>query len=129
MNDQPETAKECADRLKALSEPHRYRIVDLLRGGPLSVSELSSRLDVELVTTSHHLQVLKNAGLVSSERQGRNIVYRLNDAIFRGETPGASCDILDFGCCRLEMPREGIKLGGNEATSTSNRSMGDGSPE
>ena len=44
----------CAERLKALSEPLRLRIVDLLRNGERPVGEISESLEVELVTASHH---------------------------------------------------------------------------
>jgi DNA-binding transcriptional ArsR family regulator len=99
------TAMECAERLKALSEPLRLRIVDLLRAGPLTVSELSSELKSEMVTTSHHLKILKHAGLVQNERRGRCIVYQLDHAVFREAESPAKLDVLDFGCCQLSIPR------------------------
>src|SRR5262245_44997728 len=67
----------CADRLKALGEPLRLRIVDLLRNGELTVGDISEKLDTELVTISHHLQILKNADLVTPRRDGRFIYYGL----------------------------------------------------
>src|SRR5262245_41818231 len=48
-------SEECAELLKALSEPLRLRIVDVLRHGPLTVSDIAEFLEVELVTVSHHL--------------------------------------------------------------------------
>ena len=56
-------SKECADRLKALSEPLRLRIVDILRHGEMTVGDIAEFLETELVTVSHHLKILKHAGL------------------------------------------------------------------
>jgi DNA-binding transcriptional ArsR family regulator len=98
-------AVACAERMKALSEPLRLQIIDVLREGPQSVTQLSDRLGAEMVTTSHHLKILKNAGLVERKRDGRWIVYRLNEDVFRERAAAAKFDILDFGCCRLEIPK------------------------
>src|SRR5262249_48777219 len=65
----------CAELLRALAEPIRLRIVDLLRAGPKSVGAISQALDIEIVNTSHHLGILKHAGLVRSSRKGRYIIY------------------------------------------------------
>ena len=92
----------CAERLKALSEPLRLRIVDLLRNGERTVGEISESLKVELVTASHHLQILKNAELVTPRRDGRFIYYTLSKDLLqkRGKTKQA----LDLGCCSIEVP-------------------------
>jgi ArsR family transcriptional regulator len=86
--------------LKALADPERLRIVQVLRGGPRHVSELAALLGKpDIVNVSHHLGVLRHAGLVLDERQGRKVVYRLHPDVFRPDT-----EHLDLGCCRLEMP-------------------------
>ncbi len=99
-------SNHCAEQLKALSEPLRLRIVSELRDGPKSVSDLSESLKVELVTVSHHLQILRNAKLVKTERKGRFIVYSLHEDVFRGSGSSRSREHLDLGCCRLEIPKE-----------------------
>ncbi len=96
---QPE---RCARLLKALADPERLRIVDTLRQGPRNVSDLATLLDAEIVNVSHHLGVLRHAGLVLDEKQGRFVVYRLHPDIFR-----PSGEHLDLGCCRLEIPKQG----------------------
>lgn len=96
----------CADRLKALSEPLRLRIVDALRGGPKNVSDLAAFLKVEVVTLSHHLGILRTARLLEKERQGRFIVYRLAPDVFQRESPAKPNEHIDLGCCRLEIPKE-----------------------
>lgn len=65
-------------RLKALSDAHRLRILDRLRGGERCVCELVDVLDAGQSLLSFHLKVLKDAGLVSDRREGRWMHYRLN---------------------------------------------------
>src|SRR5205807_9608074 len=99
---QPE---RCARMLKALADPERLRIINCLREGPRNVTELSGLLQAEIVNVSHHLGVLRHAGVVLDEKQGRFVVYRLHPDVF---TPGEgrpAAEHLDLGCCRLEIPR------------------------
>ncbi len=99
-------SESCAEQLKALSEPIRIRIVDALRQGPLAVSDIANRLDVEVVTVSHHLGILKHADIVQTRREGRFIYYSLRANVLQRARGARSPDYLDFGCCRLELPRE-----------------------
>jgi DNA-binding transcriptional ArsR family regulator len=99
-----DTTKECADRLKALADPDRLRIVQVLRAGPRNVSELTAELNAEIANVSHHLQILKRERIVETEKQGRFVVYRLHPEVF--EATRSSTDCLDLGCCRLELPKE-----------------------
>ena len=92
----------CSEKLKALGEPTRLRIVDLLRDAPAYVGEIAAALDLPVVTTSHHLQVLAHAGLVDRTKVGRKVVYRLPDELLPADAAH-----LDFGCCRLELPARG----------------------
>jgi DNA-binding transcriptional ArsR family regulator len=97
---EPLEPQRCARLLKALGDPERLRIVHALRGGPRNVSELAALLGkAEIVNVSHHLGVLRHAGLVLDEKQGRFVVYRLHPDVFRPDS-----EHLDLGCCRLEMP-------------------------
>lgn len=65
-------------RFKALSDPHRLRILDRLRGGERCVCELTDVLDAGQSLLSFHLKTLKDAGLVSDRRDGRWMHYALN---------------------------------------------------
>ncbi len=65
----------------ALSEPNRQKILDLLKQSELPVSEIAKNLDITLATLSHHLDILKRADLISSRRQGQQIIYSLNFSI------------------------------------------------
>ncbi len=97
------SSKECADRLKALADADRLKIVQVLRGGPKNVGEIAGALAADIANVSHHLQVLKRERLVETEKQGRFVVYRLHPDVF--EATRASTDCLDLGCCKLELPK------------------------
>lgn len=106
MSDDALQPNACAERLKALSDPLRLRIVDCLRAGPKNVGEIAEALEIEIVTISHHLGILRVAQLVEKERQGRFIVYSLPDDVFKPSKSAKSLEYIDLGCCRLELPRE-----------------------
>ena len=63
---------------RAIADPTRRRILEHLALGEDSVMELAKDFDISLPAVSQHLKVLRAAELVQSERQGRQIVYRLN---------------------------------------------------
>ncbi|HVO35927.1 MAG TPA: metalloregulator ArsR/SmtB family transcription factor [Gemmatimonadales bacterium] len=65
-------------RFKALSDSHRLRILDRLRGGEQCVCELTDLLEAGQSLLSFHLKVLKDAGLVTDRREGRWMHYALN---------------------------------------------------
>ncbi len=67
------------DIFKAVADPSRLRILKLLREGELCVCEIMTALDRRQSTTSHHLSVLKDAGLVKERRDGKWSYYRLAD--------------------------------------------------
>lgn len=97
---------DCAKALKALADPERLKIVQCLQSGAKNVSELAALLGAELANVSHHLGVLRHAGLVLDERQGKYIRYSLHPDVFRPKQPGKKSDALDLGCCRLELGGE-----------------------
>ena len=64
---------------KALANPNRLVIVDALQEGPKNVNELAEIIGATLATTSRHLAILREAGIVAEgERRGNMIFYRLN---------------------------------------------------
>jgi len=69
-----------SDYLKAISDENRLAILNLLKQGPLCVCEIFPTLDIPQNLTSHHLRVLRDSGLVESERKGTNIIYSRNKA-------------------------------------------------
>ena len=103
MTDKKE-AKVCADMLQAIAEPNRIRIIECLRGGAMNVTKLAEALGVEIVNVSHHLGVLRTAGLVQDEKNGRYVVYSLHPKIFNNDSSKAT--YLDLGWCRIEIPHK-----------------------
>ena len=70
-----------SDVFDALAHPVRRKILKLLRHGPLSAGVLAESFDLAKPTLSGHFTVLKNADLVTSERKGTSIIYRLNMSV------------------------------------------------
>lgn len=68
--------------LKALGEPRRLEILELLRKGPRSVGEIADQVDVTQQAVSQHLAVLDGAGLVEARREGTRSVYVVRPAGF-----------------------------------------------
>lgn len=70
-------------RIQALADPTRRRILELLRAGDMTAGELAEHFDISKPSLSHHLATLRNAGLVTDERHGQNIVYSLNTTVMQ----------------------------------------------
>lgn len=66
---------------KALSDPTRREILKLLQDGPLSAGEITAHFDMTGATISHHLAILRDAGLVLDEKRGKFIYYELNTSV------------------------------------------------
>ncbi len=66
---------------KALSDPTRRRILELLREHPLSAGDLADHFDVSKPTMSAHFAVLREAGLIASEKQGKSVIYQLQMSV------------------------------------------------
>jgi len=62
---------------KALSDPTRRRVLQLLRRGPMSAGELADQFQVSKPTMSAHFAVLREAGLIEAEKRGKSVVYTL----------------------------------------------------
>ncbi len=70
-----------ADTFKALSDPARRQILELLRKGPLSAGEIGSHFEMTGATISYHLRILKQADLVFESREKNYIYYQLNATV------------------------------------------------
>ena len=66
-----------------VADPTRRRILELLRAGDMTAGELAEHFDISKPSLSHHLATLRNAGLVTDERHGQNIVYSLNTTVMQ----------------------------------------------
>ena len=67
--------------MKALADPIRRDILNMLKTGRLSAGEISERFPVTAASISRHLSVLKEADLVRDNRQGQHIIYELNTSV------------------------------------------------
>ena len=74
------------DVFDALAHPVRREILKLLRDGPQSAGQLADHFDLTKPTLSGHFTVLKTAGLVTAERHGTTILYRLNMSVVEEAT-------------------------------------------
>ena len=72
-------AELIARRFRAIGEPMRVRILDLLRDGELSVNALAERLDAGQQNVSKHLSVLAETGIVARRKEGNHVYYRVAD--------------------------------------------------
>jgi DNA-binding transcriptional ArsR family regulator len=68
---------------RALADETRREILRLLRNGPLTSGEIADRFQSSWPTISRHLAVLRDAGLVTTERQAQEIRYELNTSVFQ----------------------------------------------
>ena len=66
---------------KALGHAHRVELIEQLAQGPRSVEALAERVGLNVANASQHLQQLRRAGLVSTRRDGKRVVYRLADEV------------------------------------------------
>ena len=90
------------DAFKALADPSRRSILELISDGEMTAGYIASNFDMAKHSVSHHLNILKAAGLVSDERRGQNIVYCLNLTVFQDLVTW----FYDFGLGKGEDPNE-----------------------
>ena len=91
-----DAALEVAVRLKALADPVRVRLMSLLLSADeVCTCDLAPSVGLTEATVSHHLSVLRKAGLITDgERRGMNVYYRP-----RRDSLGALCRVIDPYCC------------------------------
>jgi len=74
----PDQIEKAANMMKAISHPMRLAILSHLSdGNRLTVTEIHERLNIEQSTASHHLGILKDKGVLASQREGKNTRYYL----------------------------------------------------
>ena len=98
---------------KALSDPTRRRVLQLLRERPMMAGELSEQFPVSKPTMSAHFSVLQEAGLIQAEKTGRTIVYRLKMSVLEeallGFAQTLGWDIKPNGAARPTRRRSGTQ--------------------
>ncbi|AZN42505.1 autorepressor SdpR family transcription factor [Paenibacillus albus] len=69
------------DAFKALADPTRRHILQILRDRSMTAGEIADHFNISKPSISHHLSLLKQAGLVLDERQGQSIIYSLHTTV------------------------------------------------
>lgn len=87
----------CAERLKVLADETRLAVLQHLLKGARCVGELNAVIGIEQSLLSHHLRVLREAGLVVAERNGKTVLYSLAPGVVTARKGAA----VDLGCCLL----------------------------
>ncbi len=67
--------------LKALADPIRREILNMLKGGKMTAGEIADKFDVTMASVSRHLSVLKDADLIRDTRDGKYIIYEINTSV------------------------------------------------
>lgn len=96
-------ARRAAVVLAALAEPTRLRIVFHLARGPHHVSQLAELVGTPMVNMSHHLGVMRQAGLLDDEKDGRKVVYRFRPEVFTAGDGGETLGVLNVGPFRISI--------------------------
>jgi ArsR family transcriptional regulator len=93
----PPAEVSCASLLKILADDTRLAVMRQLLDGSKQVGEINEQLQVEQSLLSHHLKVLREAGLVVSQRDGKAVRYHLAPHVELARAGKA----LNLGCCLL----------------------------
>ena len=84
--------------LKAVSDENRIRILEVLVRGEHCVSDLVHELSIDQPKVSHHLAILRSAGIIRSRREGRHINYSIRPSVYRRQdTADGLRDVFDLG--------------------------------
>lgn len=88
---------DCANKLSVLADRTRLAVLEVLLKGPNHVTGINEELGIAQNLLSHHLRVLREAGLVTCTREGKTIVYELAGGVEAKPSRRA----IDLGCCTL----------------------------
>jgi DNA-binding transcriptional ArsR family regulator len=91
---------------KALADPTRRRVLELLRKKPMTAGDLADHFDVSKPTMSAHFNVLREANLISAEKDGKSVIYHINLSVLEDAWMGFA-DTLGIGAERKGPSRSG----------------------
>lgn len=97
------TPGQCATVLKALADETRLRLLESLLVEEKCVTELVRELRCPQPHISHHLRILRDAGLVEGLREGKQVCYRIAPTVQRA-LANRQGQALNFGCCEVRFP-------------------------
>lgn len=86
---------------KALSDPIRRKILFMLKNKDMTAGEIADKFDISKPSISHHLNTLKQAGMVIDERKGQFIYYSINTSVFE--------DVMSFSMEFLRPKQQDVK--------------------
>jgi len=86
------------DSLKALGDPHRQNILRLLARQEMGACEIIQAIGLAQPTIAHHLKILKQAGLISSQKEGKFVFYTLNKDELKGFQDQVHCFLEEISC-------------------------------
>jgi DNA-binding transcriptional ArsR family regulator len=99
-------ARAVARMFAALGEPTRLKIATHLLTGPKHVGALAELVGEPMVNISHHLGVMRQAGVLEDEKHGRHVVYRFRDDVCRPGVGDGMVATLSFGPYRVHVRKE-----------------------
>ena len=97
------TGLDCIAALKALGEETRLRILRLLFKEQMSVNEIADRLKASQYNVSKHLRIMREAGLLEVEKQGKERLYAVTGKL--KSQVEANNNVLDLGCCTFRFDK------------------------
>ena len=93
----------CIPALKALGEETRLRILRLLFKEPMGVTKISERLNVSQYNVSKHLRIMREAGLLEVQKEGKHRLYSVIPSL--KAQMAANLNVLDLGCCTFRLDK------------------------
>ncbi len=110
-----------AKLFRGFADPSRLAILDALRNGPLTVTELVDKTELSQSNVSNHLSCLRECGLVANEQQGRYVTYRLSDdrvGVLIEVAESLLADVARgmYECTRYNTPQAGLRADWGEVS-------------
>ena len=94
---------DCITAIKALGEESRLQIMRRLLQGPCCVNDLAIAVAISAYNVSKHLRILREAGLITLEKQGQQHVYQLAPEFAKHLSENHH--VLDLGCCQFDFTK------------------------
>ena len=100
-------ATKMSQALKSISDVNRIRILQILSTGEFCVTDLVERLQIDQPKVSHHLAILRVAGVIRARRDGRHINYSLKPTVHHSKGP--QDEVFDLGCLSVSFRFDGAE--------------------
>lgn len=104
MNSTKTAVKNCVNKLKVLADETRMMVIREIKHEGKTVSEINKKIKIDQSLLSHHLKILRDAGLVEVTRQGKFNLYKVSSDILTSSTE----QLIDLGCCSLNFKEKSL---------------------